>query len=63
MRSEPPPGFGSHVKRVLPISSKLREQTFAASIAVYVGGVEEIYPEIQRAMQRGQRLLVLHTAP
>ena len=63
MRIEPPPGFGSHVKRLLSISSKLRQQTLAASITVNVGGIEEIYPEIQRPMQRGQRLLVVHTAP
>src|SRR5258708_4553444 len=63
VRIEAAAGFGGNMELFAAFFAQLRQQPFAAAIAIHIGGVEEIDATIKRPMQRSQRLLVLHATP
>ena len=42
--------LGRDPKRLTAFSSQARQQPFAVTVAVYVGGIEEIDAQLERAM-------------
>ena len=59
---QPPPRLGRDVERLLALLAQPRQQPLAAAVAVDVGGVEEVHPAVERAVQRRHRLVVLDRA-
>jgi hypothetical protein len=53
VRVQSSPGFGGYIKRLTAFFAKLRKQAFAASVAVDIGGIEEVNSQIQGAVQGG----------
>src|SRR6266705_6661893 len=56
-------GFGSDIERFAALGTQLGQQSFTAPVAVNIGRVEEIDAPIQRAMQRGEGILIINGAP
>lgn len=52
-------GFCGDIERLRTFSTKLCQQTFAASITVNIRGVEEINAIVQSTMKCRQRLLII----
>ena len=63
MRIEPPPGFRRHADCFGPLPEHLRDQALAVPVAVHVGGVDKVHAQVDCAVERGNRLAIVHAAP
>src|SRR5215813_13624024 len=63
MRVEPAAGFSSDDDFLAAIALELGHQALAASIAIDVGCIKEIYTQIDCPVERRQRLAILNLPP
>jgi len=60
---QPASRLGGDIKLFLSFLFEAREQSFAAAVAVDIGGVKKIHSAIERRVEGGQRFPVIHIAP
>jgi len=63
MGHQPAAGFGGDIERLAALLAQACQQALAAAIAIHIGGVEEVHPQVQRTVQRGHGVLVIDLAP
>src|SRR5690606_31313885 len=64
LRRQPAPGLGGHERALAAaLLEHPRDQALRMAVAVYVGGVDEVEPGVERRVQRRDGIRIVHLAP
>lgn len=63
VRVQAPTSFGGSMKNRPAFTLQARQELLAVTVAVNIGGVEEIHAHIERAVQRLQRVAIVDWPP